>query len=73
MTTEQLRLQKKATALNIIRKIYNKHNYGSGKGLRSSSWEDSWAEQRDDQVKLIIDQLEKELLDLKQNNIKKVV
>jgi hypothetical protein len=66
MTTEQLKLQKKATALNAIRKIYNPHNYNNGKGLRSNRWDESWAEQRDEQVKKIIDQLEKELLELKQ-------
>ena len=66
MTTEQLKLQKKATALNAIRKIYNPHNYDNGKGLRNDRWDESWAEQRDDQVKNIMDQLEKELLELKQ-------
>lgn len=28
-------------------------------------WDESWAEQRDEQVKRIIEQLEKELLELK--------
>ncbi len=65
MTKEQIKLQKKATALNSIRKIYNAHNYNSGKGLRSNMWDESWAEQRDEQVKRIIEQLEKELLELK--------
>jgi hypothetical protein len=66
MTTEKLKLQKKATALNAIRKIYSPHNYNNGEGLRSNAWDESWAEQRDEQVKNIIDQLEKELFELKQ-------
>ena len=65
MTKEQIKLQKKATALNSIRKIYNVHNYNSGKSLRSNMWDESWAEQRDEQVKRIIEQLEKELLELR--------
>ena len=66
MTTEEIRLQKKTTTLNAIRKIYNPHNYDTGKGLSSNRWDESWAEQRDEQVKRIIDQLEKELAELKQ-------
>jgi hypothetical protein len=62
MTKEEVILQKKATALNAIRKIYNSHNYDKGIGLRSNMWDESWTEQRDRQVKQIIDQLEKELL-----------
>lgn len=60
-------LQKKATALNAIRKIYNPHNYDIGKGLSSYLWDESCAEQRDEKVKYIIDTLEKELKNIKQN------
>lgn len=65
MTTEQVILQKKLTALNSIKKLYNPHCYDNGVGLSSNFWDESWAEQRDDAVKRIIDQLEKDLKDLK--------
>lgn len=65
MTTEQVILQKKLTALNSIRKIYNPHNYENGEGLSSNFWNESWPQQRDDLVKRIIDQLEQDLKDLK--------
>lgn len=68
MTKKEIILQKKATALNAIRKIYNPHNYDSGVGLGSSNWDDSWSEQRDDMVKEIIDNLEEELHQLKNKN-----
>lgn len=70
MTTEQIKLQKKLTALNSIRKIYNPTNYNLGIGLRNNSWDESFTEQRDELVKRIIDQLEEELTDLKQQNKK---
>ena len=65
MTREEVILQKKATALNAIRKIYNPHNLESGK-LMDNPWNESWVEQRDYMVKRIIEQLEKELAELKQ-------
>jgi adenylate kinase len=66
MTREEVILHKKATALNAIRKIYNPHNLKSGKLMSNNSWDESWVEQRDYMVKQIIEQLEKELLELKQ-------
>lgn len=65
MTKQELKLQIKATALNEIRKIYNHHNYDVGKGLRSNRWDESWAEQRDEKVKEIIEKMEKDLKELK--------
>lgn len=65
MTKEQVILQRKATALNEIRKIYNPHNYDNGKGLSSNSWDESWSEQRDYLVKQIITSLEEDLIELK--------
>ena len=61
MTKAEVKLQKKATALNAIRKIYHpltKNHY--------SQWTDeSYAEQRDYWVCRLIEQLEKDLRDLK--------
>lgn len=65
MTKEQVILQRKATALNEIRWIYNPHNYNKGKGLDSNSYDESWAEQRDYLVKQIIINLEADLIGLK--------
>ena len=66
MTKEQEILQKKAEALNAIRKLYNEHNYGRGIGLSHNRWDESWSEQRDSLVKGIVDNLEKAI-----NKIKK--
>lgn len=68
MTTEQVILQKKAEALNAIRKMHEPRNFESGWGLTSNSWDKSWSEQRDDKVRGIITQLEKDLLELKQKS-----
>jgi hypothetical protein len=67
MTREEVILQKKATALNTIRKLYHpltKHGftYYEGEGSRM--------EQISFLVERIIKQLEKDLLELKQNNRK---
>lgn len=64
MTREQVILQKKLTALNAIRKIYHpltKHSYTFYDGEGSKS------EQQSDDVKYIIENLEKELKQLKKN------
>ena len=64
MTKEQVILQKKLTALNAIRKIYHpltKHCYTFYDGEGSKS------EQMSDDVKYIIEKLEKDLLELKKN------
>ena len=63
MTREEVILQKKATALNAIRKLYHpltKHSYTYYEG------EGSRMEQISFDVERIIKQLEKELLELKQ-------
>lgn len=63
MTREEIILQKKATALNAIRKLYHpltKHSYTYYEG------EGSRMEQISFDVERIITQLEKELLELKQ-------
>jgi NAD-dependent DNA ligase len=63
MTREEIILQKKATALNAIRKLYHpltKHSYTYYEG------EGSRMEQISFDVESIIQQLEKELLELKQ-------
>ena len=63
MTREEIILQKKATALNAIRKLYHpltKHSYTYYEG------EGSRMEQISFDVEKIIKQLEKELLELKQ-------
>jgi hypothetical protein len=65
MTKNEIKSQIKATALNAIYKIYNSHNYDNGVGLQSHDWSESWCEQRDYKVKRIIEQLEKDLLKLK--------
>ena len=65
MTTQEVRQQIKATALNSIRKLYNKTNRENGVGMRSNRWDDSWAEQRDEEVICIIDKMEDELNKLK--------
>ena len=65
MTKEELKIFYKATALNKIRDLYNPHNYENGVGLSNHSWSESWAEQRNDIVKNIIDILEKQLSELK--------
>lgn len=62
MTKNEIKLQKKATALNAIKKLYHplyKHNYTYYEG------EGSFGEQRDSDVKQIIETLEKELNRLK--------
>lgn len=63
MTREEIILQKKATALNAIRKLYHpltkdSYTYYEGEGSRM--------EQISFDVERIITQLEKELLELKQ-------
>jgi len=63
MKGQELKQYKKATALNAIRKIYDKlykHKYTFYEG------EGTLMEQRDADVKRIIEQLEKELNELKQ-------
>ena len=63
MTREEIILQKKATALNAIRKLYHpltKHGYTYYEG------EGSRMEQISFDAERIIKQLEKELLELKQ-------
>jgi hypothetical protein len=65
MTTQEVRQQIKATALNSIRKLYNKQNRENGVGVRSNHWDGSWAEQRDEEVICIIDKMEDELNKLK--------
>ena len=57
MTPEEVILQKKATALNAIMKIY----HPKFDGYSNNSWSDSYAEQRDEMVKRIIEKLEQEL------------
>ena len=57
MTPEQVKQQKKATALNEIRKIY----HPLYDGYRNNSWSESYVEQRDEKVRRIIEELEKEL------------
>ena len=62
MTREEIILQKKATALNAIRKLYHpltKHSYTYYEG------EGSRMEQISFDVERIIKQLEKELLELR--------
>jgi hypothetical protein len=63
MTREEIILQKKATALNAIRKLY----HPLAKPL-SCYWQEgeTQAGRRDEEVERIIKQLEKELLELKQ-------
>jgi len=63
MTREEIILLKKATALNAIRKLYHpltKHDFTYYEG------EGSKMEQISFEVERIIEQLEKELLELKQ-------
>ena len=67
MTIQEVRTQVKFEALNKIRKIYNKYNIENGIGLNSLPWSDSWAEQRDDKVKQIIQELELKLKNLRQS------
>jgi hypothetical protein len=65
MTSEQIKLQKKATALNAIMKLYNplhKHGYTYYEG------EGSFSEQRDYDVQRIVENLRDELIKLKQSN-----
>lgn len=62
MTTIEVRQQKKSEALNKIRKIYYPKNYSKGVGCSSSMYDnESWAEQRDEKVRRIIEELEKDL------------
>lgn len=61
MTENQVKQQLKATALNAIRKMYNPYNYENGNGLRSNRWDEGWAEQRNTEVKRIIEKLEENL------------
>lgn len=70
MTNQEIKSQKKATALNSIRKIYHpltKNNY--------SNYPDdgSYAEQRDSMVREIMEKLEKELKELKNKSLIKPV
>jgi len=63
MTNEQVKLQKKATALNAIMKLYHplhKHSYYYDEG--------SFGEQRDRDVKQIVENLLSELDKLKQKD-----
>jgi hypothetical protein len=63
MTRKEIILQKKATALNAIRKLY----HPLAKPL-SCCWQEGETQvgRRDEEVERIIKQLEKELLELKQ-------
>jgi len=68
MTKEEVKLQTKATALNAIRKIYNPHYkfpYSSFSGY--GDWDDheSLAEQREKEIRRIIEQLEIDLKRIK--------
>lgn len=68
MTYEQIVIQKKATALNSIRKLFHpltKHGYTYYPG------EGSFREQRDADIESIIKNLEKELTELKLKNKQK--
>jgi len=61
MTNQQIKLQKKATALNAIIKIYHPLTNNP-----YNKWSDySFAEQRDTWVRGICENLEKELKELK--------
>ena len=63
MNPKELMLQKKATALNAIRKLYHpltKHSYTYYDG------EGTFMEQVSFDVKRIIEKLEKDILELKQ-------
>ena len=63
MTREEIILQKKATALNAIRKLY----HPLAKPLSCCYQEgETQAGRREEMVERIIKQLEKELLELKQ-------
>lgn len=66
MTKEEIKQQKKATALNAIRKIYHIKSITKMIDNASNSVEDySYSEQRDSMVRDIIEKLEKELKELK--------
>ena len=68
MTYEEIKIQKKFEALNRIRKIYYPINYDKGFGCSRNLWDnETWAEQRDEQVRRIINELEKDLNQIKQN------
>lgn len=68
MTYEEIKIQKKFEALNRIRKIYHPKNYDKGFGCSRNLWDnETWAEQRDEQVRRIINELEKDLNQIKQN------
>lgn len=63
MTREEIILQKKATALNAIRKLY----HPLAKPINCCYQEgETQAGRREEEVERIIKQLEKELLELKQ-------
>ena len=63
MTKEEIKQHKKATALNKIRKLY--HPLNTNLGFTYYPNEGSMMEQRDERVQLIIENLEKELKELK--------
>lgn len=65
MNNQQVRLQKKLTALNKIRKIYHPFSKFSYSNYKEDG---SYAEQRDYAVREIIETLEKELNFLKEKN-----
>lgn len=70
MTVQEVRQQKKAEALNRIRKIYYPKNYENGFGCSTSIYnEESRAEQRDEKVRRIINDLEKDLESLRKYKI----
>jgi hypothetical protein len=62
MTKEEIRAQKKATALNKIRKLYNTDTFGR---YTYYPGDGSHGEQRDDEVSRIMEDLEKELKNIK--------
>lgn len=57
MTKCEIRLQKKLTALNKIRKLYSKNP----EGFRHEYWDEPIQEQRDEKVREIIEELQRDL------------
>lgn len=64
MTKDEVKLQRKATALNSIRKLY--HPLNKNLGYTYYEGEGSFGEQRDAQVQRIIEDLEEDLKRMKQ-------
>lgn len=70
MTPQEVKLQKKLTALNAIRKIYDPRNKNVGYSPYPN--DGSYSEQREEMVKEIIKNLEKELKGKKSEKVEKV-